>query len=83
MATKIIPEKRIFVCDVCGEENGHRKKRAVLKIEKSALDYVGDPVCDGTVAWELCDACEVILHEDIANAIKTIKNNMDGTNKRK
>lgn len=26
-----------------------------LTMEKDALDFLGGPVCDGTMKWDLCD----------------------------
>lgn len=77
MATKIIPEKRIFVCDCCGKENARRKMNTVLVFQCSALDFVGDPVGDGTTKSELCDDCAIKIREAINSETSKIKNQQE------
>ena len=65
MTTKVIPEKRIFICDCCGKEDPRRVKKAVLTISRHALDYLGQAAANGTRSIELCDTCESDIVEVI------------------
>lgn len=63
MATKKIPEKIEVYCDFCGVLTGRgfgqgaRRKNGGLTIHQHGLDLVGDPVCDASQKFDLCDAC--------------------------
>lgn len=56
---KIIPEKHVVVCDLCDAicSGENYKMQTCLTMAKDALDFLGDPVCDGTRKWDLCDEC--------------------------
>lgn len=70
---KVIPEKKIFICDVCGKE-GNRPAHSPEFIKKQdALDYSGYPVADGSYKIQPCISCDSALEKAIKETIKTIK----------
>lgn len=57
MATRMIPAKRIFICDGCKREEQRRVMDCEVTFERAGLDYQGSPVGPGGQSWELCDEC--------------------------
>lgn len=68
MATKIIPEQRIFICDVCGGEGVDHRFQGKIMI--SAIDY--DHYPNGK-DWEVCDKCLHSLRNTIFDAVEFIR----------
>lgn len=62
MTTKIIPERRIKICDCCQVEMDGKNSRqdGGLTIKADALDHHGHAVADASRKLDLCDSC---LHE--------------------
>lgn len=70
---KVIPEKKIFICDVCGKE-GNRPAHSPEFIKKQdALDYSGYPVADGSWKIQTCNSCDSALDKAIKETISRIK----------
>jgi hypothetical protein len=71
MATKTIPAKTEVTCDACGLVThqsfgkGRRRQEGRLTVKQHGLDMLGDPACDGTVNFDLCDEC-------LNRAVKTV-----------
>lgn len=57
MATRIVPEHRIFMCDRCKIENAPRNLGATIKMNRGGTDYQGNVVGFGGFSRELCDKC--------------------------
>ncbi len=73
---KLIPEKRIFVCDCCKRtEDKHvsmrRSMKANLHMNRSALDWQGNAVGDGSYRYDLCDECEILVTTSFRNIVKS------------
>lgn len=79
MSVKRIPEKIEIVCDVCGVlthqsfGKGRRRQSGTLIFKQHALDALGDPAADGTLEFDLCDACLNRLRETINAETEKIK----------
>ena len=73
MAIKIIPEQKIFICDVCQNENPIRAKHAVLTMKRDGLDFQGHAVADRSISFELCDDCETLITQAIDDEITRIR----------
>jgi len=57
MARVTIPARTEVTCDMCGISCEKSKRDARLVLKMNGLDRVGDPVCDGTETYDLCDSC--------------------------
>lgn len=79
MATRVVPEHRIVICDVCGIEchknigKGARKREASLTFKTHMFDMLGDPAADGTTYFDLCDDCAQKLSSTINEKIKELR----------
>lgn len=65
---KIVPEKRIYFCDVCGKEDPVRRMEAKFIINRHALNNLGEPAANGDHQFDACDSC----HNDIVKAINEV-----------
>lgn len=74
MTTKVIPERRIKICDCCqGEMDGKNSRQdGGLTIKADALDHHGHAVADASRMLDLCDGClhDVTLAVDAVIAAK-------------
>jgi hypothetical protein len=75
MTTKIIPESKEVICDICQKtcnndfnNPARRRQEGQLILKRHALDMYGDPAADGTVKFDTCDSC-LNLIEDAVNAV--------------
>ena len=73
MVERVIPEQRVFVCDVCEQEDGPRVKKAQLILKRHALDWYGEAAADGTCKFDLCDKCETLMSKAINTAIVSLR----------
>lgn len=73
MATRMIPEKRIFICDCCLRENQPRRMEGKLIFTGHALDYNGDPAACGDWSKELCDECYRMIATAINKSCEAIR----------
>lgn len=73
MSTKVIPEKRIFVCDCCQRENQARKSNATLYLKADGCDWSGAAVGDASERWEFCDECLTAFKRALTIHIKAIE----------
>lgn len=60
MGTKVIPEQKLWFCDVCQVENAkrYRDEPAVIH-QQNGLDFSGAAIADATVEYELCNSCNL------------------------
>ena len=76
MVEKMPAQQKIF-CDCCKRQCGPGFERYIqcgkLTINCHGLDNYGDPVCDGTVAMDLCDACLNTIRLAINIAVKAVR----------
>lgn len=82
MATYTIPEKSITQCDGCRQKCDNsirflRKMQAVISINATGLDWVGDPVCSNNRTIELCDSCFTQLYKKIEEHIQTLQSGIN------
>lgn len=75
MSVKIIPERKIQICDACGspcpdQAGRHERKKETTIILTSALFcYMGDNQGTRSRAWDLCDECA----DDLVGRLRNVK----------
>jgi hypothetical protein len=74
-----IPRKIEIICDACGvhvSENKHKelmKRNGKISIYQDTLNSMGEPVCDGSKHYDLCDKCLDLISVAVATEINSIK----------
>lgn len=73
---RTIPAREEIVCDVCGRVNATRKIGGRLIVKQNGLDHLGDPVCDDSRTFDLCDKCHLVVVEALNNAMEKIREDL-------
>lgn len=67
-----IPAQRIRVCDVCGNQSGH-KLSGTINFVRNGLDYLGSPVGPCGSKLDLCDRCTMSFESRLDSWFKEWK----------
>jgi len=76
MSTKVYPEKREIICDVCMRVCGSETPRlhhAKLVLKRDALDYQNNACADASLDFDLCDECMKAIADGINAAAVRIR----------
>ena len=78
MSIKVIPEKRLVICDAClihcDVSIGFlRKHEGRLIVRQHALDRYGNRAADGTYEMDLCDNCLASLNQALDRELAKIR----------